>query len=67
MTYRRKALFALVAVLALAQILLRREISKTKRRQLRRQRLYRLIRTTSRVFGGTREDSIPSWARIVLP
>ena len=60
MTYRRTALFALVAVSALTQILFAQRGSKRKRRKLRRQRLSPLIRTTSPAFGRTPEDSIPS-------
>ena len=61
MTYRRMALFVSCGCIGFDTVLFCAEqVSKCKRRKLRRQRIYPLIRTTSPAFGRTREDSIPS-------
>ena len=59
---RRTVLFAFLAASALAPLLF-----SQKANQGAGQRLNPSIRTTSPAFGGTPEDSIPSWATIVLP
>ena len=61
------ALVALVAVFALTQVFLLRTGGKRKRRKIRRQRIYHLIRMTSPASGRTPEDSMLRWATIVLP